>query len=675
MQNKRSEKVDVLMGKTQSTQGLGSNLNVRDNIRNTLQSVTDEDLLLKSIAEILKMNEDGSIPIEIAKLLREKVFSIFISRLRFHVNLFTLYPLFNSKKFKLAPHEGMSYIKNKLLNEHYEKADNINKEAILILVLLIDILNQRRDKGFKDFITRYADIDSRVKEFAEIVKVLNVSPDDIVDIYIESGIFSPNIFMGKIIDIQKNNLLFLHRIYSKFNAPACYVKLYGPLKVLFYESIKARNIELVLYISFFIRFYYGNLKSSIDAWKRLDDEIEKPMSDFFVRYCKDNNILPCSRISKKDKKIKVGYAYQQLSLSSPVIVFLSLLKGHYLNKSTDIEFYVYGYDYKEKFGDCDKTVNAIKSMGFKCISAGELGSFKNIYHSHIEKAMALRKRIMEDEIDIFITTGTQIGNFLVSSRVAPIQIYWSHIDPYWNVNNLDYRIIHYGNQESVKKWLYRGIEYYKFSPPYATEFLDPPVSRKKIEDIRKKFPGSKVLLGFIGRLSKLYNQEYLSVISEILKLNPEAIFLICGAGDNEPIKKYFENAGCIDRVYFEGHINAHVYGHIIDIGLNPFPSPMGNAANELLAKGKPVVSMISSVYESEKEREFVLKIKRDEIGGEMWADSIEEYIKIAGDFINNKDYRDKVGKKEQKIIRRIYDCQKSASQLETLFISLVENYG
>lgn len=31
--------------------------------------------------------------------------------------------------------------------------------------------------------------------------------------------------------------------------------------------------------------------------------------------------------------------------------------------------------------------------------------------------------------------------------------------------------------------------------------------------------------------------------------------------------------------------------------------------------------------------------------------------------------------KEQEIIRRIYDCQKSASQLETLFISLVENYG
>jgi hypothetical protein len=637
-------------------------------IRESLQKAEDENSLLELIDELLKMSNDDNPSIDIVELLREKIFLVFISRLKFHTNLFALYPLFNSRKFKLAPHKGMFYIKNKLLDEHYEKTDNINKEAILILVLLIDILNQRRDKGLKDFITRYADIDFRVKEFAEILKVLNVSPDDIVDIYIESGIFSPDLFMKKTINVQKNNLLFLHRIFSEFDAPACYARLYEPLKTLFYESIKAKNIELVLYIGFFIRFYYGNLELNVEAWKRLDEEIEKPVSDFFVEYCKANNILPCNRKPKGDKKIRVGYAYQQLALSSPVGVLLSLLSGHYLNKNTDIEFYVYGYDYIEKIGDTEKVINIIESMGFKCISAGQLGNFKDIYYSHFEKAMALRKQIIEDKIDIFVTTGTQIGNFLVSSRVAPIQIYWSHGDPYWNVNNLDYRMMHYGNRESVQKDLYKGIEFFVFSAPVAMEFLDPPVSKEAIKKIRNRYPKNKIILGFIGRLAKLYNHECLYAIAEILKLNPETIFLICGAGDNEPIKKHFESARCIDRVYFEGHVNAHIYGHVIDMGLNSFPVGMGFAGLELRAKGKPVVSMIS-VLEFD-EQDIIRKRKQTMTGGEMWSDSVKEYISIACNFIKDKDYREAVGRKEQGILEQILSCQKSAEQLEQFYGSL-----
>ncbi|WP_333655634.1 glycosyltransferase [Dissulfurispira sp.] len=660
MQDKCTEESDVLMVKTRFPQVVGSNLIAWDKIRNTLQSVNDEDLLLKSIDEILKMNEDGSAPIEIVKLLREKVFSIFIGRLKFHTNLFALYPLFNSKKFELAPHEGMFYIKNKLLDEHYEKADNISKEAILILVLLIDILNQRRDKGLKDFITRYADINCRVKEFAEIVKVLNVSPGDIVDIYIESGIFSPNIFMGKTIDTQKNNLLFLHRIFSEFNAPNHYVRLYEPLKTLFYESIKARNIELVLYIGFFIRFYYGNFKLNVEAWKRLDDEVERPMSDFFVRYCKENNILPCNKKIRVKEKIKVGYAYQRLILSSPVLVFLSLLKGHYLNKNTDIEFYVYGYDYIEKIGDTEKVINMIESMGFKCISAGKLGSFKNIYHSHFEKAMALRKQIIEDGIDIFITTGTQIGNFLVSSRVAPIQIYWSHGDPYWNVNNLDYRIVH-SAEESVIKGLYGGIEYFKFPNLMAMELLNPNVSPEKIDIIRLKFPKDKILLGVFGILPKLNHPDYLFAVSEILKRNPETVFLICGYGDKQDIEEYFKKVGCIDRVYFEGHVNPHIYGHVIDIALDPFPVPMGVASLELQAKGKPMVSFKVNLDEI---NEFRLK--------EVLSSSIDEYIQIASKLIKDRNFRNEIGKKYQEFVGKKLDCQKAANGLEILYKNLTE---
>jgi hypothetical protein len=649
-------------------------------IRESLQKAEDENSLLAVADKISGISGLGELICShryeddlkiIINLLREKIFSIFLNNLQLNLAFFKLHPLFDSKEDRLPPHSGMLDIKRRLLFD-YVTADSTNKAIISFFVLLIDILNNEKEKGFADFLIHSADdYIFEVQEFVEIIHLLKITPEKIIDIYIDK-ILPPCIFMKKTINAQKSSLLMLRHLGGEFSYHHSFARLYEPLKLLLSEAIRANNIELVLYIGFYARYFYSNLIVTDEAYKRLDEEIEKPMSDFFVRYCKDNNIPPCSRIPKKDKKIKIGYAYQQLASSSPVSVLLSLLKGHALNKNHDIEFYVYSYDYKEKAGDNKRILETIRSMGFKCISAGYLGNFNSPFYSHIEKAMALRKRIMDDEIDIFVTTGTQIGNFLITSRVAPIQIYWSHIDPYWNVNNLDCRIIHYGNPESIEKGLYRGVEYFKFSAPVAMELLDPPVSIEEIENLRKKFPADKVILGFLGRLSKLYDQEYLSVVSEILKLNPEAVFLICGAGDNEPIKKYFENAGCIDRVYFEGYVNAHVYGHIIDIGLNPFPSPMGNAANELLAKGKPVVSMISSLSETEEIRNFILRVKRDQIGGEIWADSIEEYIKIAGDFIKDKDCRDKVGKKEQKIIRRIYDCQKSASQLETLFISLAE---
>ncbi|MEW6417032.1 MAG: hypothetical protein AB1480_02800 [Nitrospirota bacterium] len=638
-------------------------------IRLSFCEINNEASLLKLVNEFIVATDsinvhlqDPSFKKEFVKtltLLRDKIFFIFINRLNFDMKFFRLYTLFDSQKVEMPPHRDMIEIKNRLLFR-YSKADDFSKAKILFLIFLIDIFNQNKNKGFEDFLIRFADIGNAAKEFLEVIDILDITPDDVMNIFIRSGILSSDSFMNKPITVQKRNLIVLLRLWSKFNAPICYAEFYDPLKTLFYEAIKMNNIELVLYIGFFIRFYYGNLRSDLEAWKRLDNDIEKPMSDFFVRYCRTHEIQPCIKKPEKDQKIKVGYAYQQLYPSSPVFVLLSLLKGHMLRKNSDFEFYVYSYDYIEKMGDNEKTINAIESMGIKCVSSRQLGVFNNVYYSHFEKAMALRKRIIKDEIDIFITTGTQIGNFLVSSRVAPVQIYWSHIDPYWSVNNLDYRMVH-SSKKVLTEEPYAGIEYFKFPNLMAPEILNPPVSPKKIGDLRGKFPGDKILLGFIGQLHKVNREDYLFAVSEILRRNPETVFLICGYGDKEPIARYFEQAGCINRVYFEGQINSHIYGHVIDIVLDSFPNPMGAASMEFFAKGKPMVSMETDHEEANK---FRLK--------EVHANSIEEYIEIADSLIRNKDYRDEIGRKYRDLVEKELDCQRAAQELEKLYKNLIE---
>jgi hypothetical protein len=79
-----------------------------------------------------------------------------------------------------------------------------------------------------------------------------------------------------------------------------------------------------------------------------------------------------------------------------------------------------------------------------------------------------------------------------------------------------------------------------------------------------------------------------------LEENPKSIYLACGTGNEESIKQKLVKYNIPkERFLFEGFVNAHVYGYIIDVYLNTFPEPSGESANEFLKKGedKFIVSM------------------------------------------------------------------------------------
>jgi glycosyltransferase involved in cell wall biosynthesis len=82
------------------------------------------------------------------------------------------------------------------------------------------------------------------------------------------------------------------------------------------------------------------------------------------------------------------------------------------------------------------------------------------------------------------------------------------------------------------------------------------------------------------------NWEYLSAVAEIMKNNPETVYLACGTGSEEEIKEKVEKLGIADRFYFEGFVDPHVYGYVIDIYLNTFPEPGGLSVLEFIKKAQ-----------------------------------------------------------------------------------------
>ncbi|WP_321777280.1 hypothetical protein [Sulfurimonas sp.] len=92
-----------------------------------------------------------------------------------------------------------------------------------------------------------------------------------------------------------------------------------------------------------------------------------------------------------------------------------------------------------------------------------------------------------------------------------------------------------------------------------------------------------------------------------------------------------EALGLSDRFYFPGHIDAHVYAHVIDLWLTPFPFGGGRALEEYRAKGKPYVVIYD--YKGEK-LNLALSFAKDK----------NDYILIANKFIHDKDLVQRVTK-------------------------------
>ena len=363
--------------------------------------------------------------------------------------------------------------------------------------------------------------------------------------------------------------------------------LQEPLKILSDEVLKTGDIATQMYIHFFAYQILGNLFQTQEEWKDFNKDFNQVESNIF----KSLHVKPIDNLLKHKKK-RIVFVKDRIVENSPYKVeyslFHSLMNSEEFTSNYDL--YVLSLAYIDKASDQIQEVEKLKNLGVQVVSPGQIVHQENEYYDHMKKALIIRDWFIQNEIDIMVgcVNGYDIMNFLFTCRVAPKQIYWSHGDFQYDIEGIDKRVSHFYRENPY--------EYEKFDVQMLEEFHKPEEEKYKAEakEIRKKWDKDTVLLGSIGRLVKLDNDEYIETVAKILEENPKSIYLACGTGNEESIKqKLVKYNVAKKRFFFEGFVNAHVYGYIIDVYLNTFPEPSGESANEFLKKGedKFIVSM------------------------------------------------------------------------------------
>ncbi|CCF80352.1 hypothetical protein HBZS_108000 [Helicobacter bizzozeronii CCUG 35545] len=118
-----------------------------------------------------------------------------------------------------------------------------------------------------------------------------------------------------------------------------------------------------------------------------------------------------------------------------------------------------------------------------------------------------------------------------------------------------------------------------------------------------------LILGTIGRLTKLDSLEFLDSVLDILHQAPQSVYLACGIGSSHAIQEKLEQLikehslppSLLGRFKFVGYVDAHLYGHVIDLFLDTFPMQQGESKAEFSAKNKLVLTLSESTPQARQE--------------------------------------------------------------------------
>ncbi|MDE7256311.1 MAG: hypothetical protein K2N54_09085, partial [Helicobacter sp.] len=303
---------------------------------------------------------------------------------------------------------------------------------------------------------------------------------------------------------------------------------------------------------------------------------------------------PCKKEQSKGKKI-VGFLRDRIVQNSPGKVEYSLLKA--LQQSPEIrqqyEFKIYLMGFVEKSNNDEEFVRDIKELDVEVVDV--VSAINNdtavkmpYYASHLRRALAVRNKIIADGVDILISTnnGYGISDLILCARSAPLQIFYSHGNGVYDLAAIDKRISHFQPEGGL--FTFEQI----IVPMDIDRFYNPPVTQEATFAEGSRYPKDKIVLGVIGRLVKVDCEEYLATIADVMHQNPETIFIAAGMGNTQSVRAKVRKLGIPDeRFYMPGHVDPHLYGHLIDIFCNTFPLVQGESLSEFAHKGKAFISL------------------------------------------------------------------------------------
>lgn len=558
------------------------------------------------------------------------------------------------EKVKNIQFENNKFLQKNIdtLKNYYSNATEDEKAIINNVIFILEIFNSQ-ENALKDFLFRTLHFNHKNLHTKDIYYALDFfrhKQDLKEEVFLKvlKQILIPDYFFSLNKNIRRN--IFINLLYIWEN-PNIFVKPFWleqlPIfKKLLDFAIKNNYIEDIMYIHFFIYHFYGNSSKTIKDWENFNESIEKPLSKYYKKWG-ERQKLP-QPVNYGNKKKRIAFLIDRLITTSPLMVEYSLWKALMQNKKfrENYEIFVYSMNYVEKQPDEKEWIYKLKKIGINVYTPQFKFYQDGFYYNHLKKALDLREQILKDKIDILISFfGYAIPNFLFSTRSAPKQIFWSHGNCTSEIENIDLRISHFPQKCKNHEW---NI----FNVPIDEEFLIGPehckIEGKKIkEDLLKKYGKDTVILGTIGRLIKIDSEEYIKVLAEIMKQNPNTIYLACGEGNQESIKEKLKKYDIDEkRFIFTGQINPHVYGWVIDVWPETFPLYQGVSQEEFISKNNGIVitnwkkkvlnikAQINNIINNPIEKEIFMKMNNLNKKNDLENFYKDPYSHIAKQFCN-----------------------------------------
>lgn len=335
-----------------------------------------------------------------------------------------------------------------------------------------------------------------------------------------------------------------------------------------------------LYDILYTLYFYNS--SSAQQMKRMDEDLTIPFSRYLRDLFRDRPVPPPQHQS--DKQIRLCYLLQHTPLrdgNAMADVLLNLLIGHRELRSKRFKIYVYSWKYADP-----EFLKRIESPDFvvRCFHM----------HPHLENLDALKASFLRDRIDVAITdANTGVPTYLFESRVAPIQIFFQGGPPFWSIKELDAAIFQWHMEPSVLGMDARKC-FRKTTLCFKSWRFREDVDAARVKTERDKFPASRRIVGFYGRLVKV-TPEYLHIVKSILDLNQDVVCVLAGPGDPAMIRNFIAEHNLHHRLFLvHGLVDGpNIYSNVLDVFLDTFPQAGGYSCYEALCRGKPVVHMPS----------------------------------------------------------------------------------
>ncbi len=554
-----------------------------------------------------------------------------------HIYLYLLY------KDKKGVFDGAESIQNALKGALYQEGvGDMEKIMILQALFLCDIISFNAKEGYLFFFKELSKLHIHNTEnsgiFETILRFLDDAAFDFDDLkYITETNLEQKIFQS-LDDTQKRSIFnwMLHFFWhaKKIHNTRRWLELYPLMRESLYLLIQKDKRDNAMHLQFIIYHFMGNTYQTQAEWRIYNKEIVEPCSEYYKSIAK-KYALPLARHNiapaKKSGKIRIGILKDRLVNNSVFKVEIAFLQSLYDSPAfrERYEVVIYLMNYIEKSFSDEKVMLEYVKLGIVIVDCTSEIILKGYYHDHLEKALAIRNVIQNDEISILLSpnNGYDISDFIIATRTAPRQLYWSHGNFVYDIAELDGRITHIG--DVLGKEEKEGFVFECFGIETDNSLV---LDEAKYAIERAKYPKEAFILGVIGRLVKVDNEEYLQTIAQILQKNPDTIFIAAGSGSVESIRAKVDALGIGERCYFPGFVDARVYGEIIDLWCNTFPLTQGESFNEYKHLQKPFVCMVKATPEwieenKNKERRY------------LYPYTTELYVRYADMLINDSTLR------------------------------------